>query len=601
MIGTEPAWMAAASDVLRALNADEPREALLGRVARHTCELVRVERCSVMLLDDGGDRLVVRAGHALTEHYLQDLEAAHPLLVHPDEHESDLPAAQAVRERRTVLLRDVATTDTLRPWRDLVRAEGIRSVLAVPLGGDGDDPIAGVLVGYTTTVRDFGADELALAELMAQYAATVLKTADLRDAEQRTIADLLRERERREWAEEQDRNVMRLLLDDAGLDDVLDALARALGASVTLEALDGVPLSRAGTRTPGVPPPPGARSGRTLARALSTVDDQRTAVRVRPTRGHRAWVVPVAVADELAARLWVSRPDSDADTDASAEWPDRPVIERFSLLVALELLKRHRAVETELRLTRDLAVELVSGTGDERSLLDRARALGHDLTRPHTVVLVPAGGAQGGAVPGSGPSGTAALVDGLAARLGARPLAGEHDGALVVLVPGDPSGRDTLATALSALAGKRESIVLGRTVTEVADYPVAWRTVRTAHRLAGDGGAAVIDLDRLGVAAMLLETGTPDGLRRLADRRLAGLEEHDRARGGELAHTLRVWLRTGCSTADTARTLHLHPHTVSYRLRRVAGLTGTDPRDQSGVFELQVALMVRDVQRATAP
>lgn len=593
MIGTESGWMAAAADVLRALNADEPRDAVLGRVARHTCELVRVERCSVMLLDDGGERLVVRAGHALTEHYLHDLDAAHPLLVHPAERASDLPAAQAVRERRTVLLPDVTATETLQPWRELVRSEGIRSVLAVPLGDvEGDDPVAGVLVGYTTTVREFGADELALVELMAQYAATVLKTADLRAAEQRTIADLLRERERREWAERQDRNVMRLLLDDAGLDDVLDALAGALGASVALEALDGTILGRAGTPTPGVPPQPEARSGRTLARALSTVDDDRRAVRLRPARGRRAWVVPVAVADELAARLWVSRPDPGPSSGADAEWPDRPVIERFSLLVALELLKRRRAVETELRLTRDLAVELVSGTGDERSLLDRARALGHDLARPHTVVLVP------GPLPAvSGTAGTAALVGGLAARLGSRPLAGEHDGALVVLVPGDATGRDPLAAALTRLTDARGAVVLGRTVTELADYPVAWRTVRTAHRLAG-GDGTLIDLDRLGVAGMLLETGTPDGLRRLADRRLGALEEHDRSRAGDLVHTLRAWLRTGRSTTETARALHLHPHTVSYRLRRVAALTGTDPRETDGVFELQVALMVRDVQRA---
>ena len=88
---------------------------------------------------------------------------------------------------------------------------------------------------------------------------------------------------------------------------MLDALAGALGASVSLEALDGTILGRAGTQAAGVPPPAEARSRRTLARALSTVDDDRRAVRLRPARGQRAWVVPVAVADELAARLWVSR------------------------------------------------------------------------------------------------------------------------------------------------------------------------------------------------------------------------------------------------------------------------------------------------------
>ena len=369
---THAEWMTAAADILRALNADEPREALLSRIARHTCALVRTDSCSVMLLDDTGERLVLTAGHALTERYRRDLEQQAPLLVHPSGRESDLPAARAVRERRTVVLRDVGATDVTWPWRELALTEGIRSLLAVPLGGlDGRD-LAGVLVGYTGHVRDLAPDELAAAELMAQYAGTVLRTAELRAAEQATIRRL-------ERAEQQDRELMRLLLDDAGLDGVLDALAAALDASVTLETPEGSPLGRAGPEMAGVPPV--ARS-RALRRTLAAADGDRTMVQAPLGGSAWAWVAPIAVAGELAARLWVARVDG---------WADRPVIERFSLLVALEMLRRRQAVETELRLTRDLAVELVSGTGDERSLLDRSDALHHDLRRPHTVVLAPTG------------------------------------------------------------------------------------------------------------------------------------------------------------------------------------------------------------------
>ena len=541
--------MGAAADVLRALNAGEPRDTLLSRVARHTCTLVRTDSCSVMLLD--GDRLVLRAGHALTSRYRDGLEARAPLLVHPRGDESDLPAAQAVRERRTVVLRDVTATDIRWPWRELALAEGIRSVLAVPLGD------AGVLVGYTSRVRDFAPDELAAAELMAQYAGTVLTTAELRTAQQETIRRL-------EWVEAQDRKLVRLLLDDAGLDAVLEALAGALAASVTLEAPEGTVLGRAGPELVGVPP--SARAGRALRRALATVDDRRTMVRAPVGRGARAWVAPIVVGNELAARLWVGRPEGGEDAD-------RAVIERFSLLVALELLKRRRAAETELRLTRDLAVELVSGTSDERSLLDRARALHHDLERPHTLVLMPAGSEVGG-------------------RLGRSLLRGEHEGALLVLVAGEDRAR--IATAVRDVAG---TVVIGPTVRTTGAYPAAWRMTRTAAALADAPG--VVDLERLGVAALLLETGTPHGLCRLADDRLGPLEEHDRARGTALVATLRAWVRSGCSTADTARALHLHPHTVAYRLRRIAELGDTDPRRQEGLFELQAALMVRSVQRAS--
>ena len=558
MPATHAEWMTAAADILRALNADEPREALLSRIARHTCALVRTDSCSVMLLDAAGERLVLTAGHALTERYRRDLEQQAPLLVHPSGRESDLPAARAVRERRTVVLRDVGATDATWPWRELALAEGIRSLLAVPLGGlDGRD-LAGVLVGYTGHVRDLAPDELAAAELMAQYAGTVLRTAELRAAEQATIRRL-------ERAEQQDRELMRLLLDDAGLDGVLHALAAALDASVTLETPAGSPLGRAGPEVAGVPPV--ARS-RALRRALAAADGHRTMVQAPLGGSACAWVVPIAVAGELVARLWVARADG---------WADRPVIERFSLLVALEMLRRRQAVETELRLTRDLAVELVSGTGDERSLLDRSDALHHDLRRPHTVVLAPTGTAP-------------------AALLGGSPLIGEHEGVLIVLVP--EADRARLAAAFAGVGGP---VVIGATVTATDGYPPAWRVVRTAHALAAEAGTTgVLDLGDLGVAALLLETGTPDGLRRLATHRLGALEEHDRTRGTDLVATLRVWVRSGCSTADTARTLHVHPHTISYRLRRVAELAGTDPRRQEGLFELQVALMVRAVQVCAA-
>ena len=299
MPATHAEWMTAAADILRALNADEPREALLSRIARHTCALVRTDSCSVMLLDDTGERLVLTAGHALTERYRRDLEQQAPLLVHPSGRESDLPAARAVRERRTVVLRDVGATDVTWPWRELALTEGIRSLLAVPLGGlDGRD-LAGVLVGYTGHVRDLAPDELAAAELMAQYAGTVLRTAELRAAEQATIRRL-------ERAEQQDRELMRLLLDDAGLDGVLDALAAALDASVTLETPEGSPLGRAGPEMAGVPPV--ARS-RALRRTLAAADGDRTMVQAPLGGSAWAWVVPIAVAGELAARLWVARVD----------------------------------------------------------------------------------------------------------------------------------------------------------------------------------------------------------------------------------------------------------------------------------------------------
>ncbi|WP_024933986.1 helix-turn-helix domain-containing protein [Actinomadura welshii] len=612
MIGERTAdsgWMNAAADVLRALNADESLESLLGRIARHTCALARFDSCSVMLLDDSGERLVARASHALTEGYRHELDTLRALRVNPATHEFDVPATQAVRERRTVVLSDVRELDANSPWLSAVHLEGIKSILAVPLGAD--EGCTGVLVGYTRRIRRFGASELALAELMAQYAAIVLKTAALREAEQRTIArlqetnaqltaaveNLRQERGRREWAEEQDRRLVRLLVDDVGLDGVLEALAKALEASVMVEIPeDGAVLGQARGPRDEAWPTARNRSERDV-RLLAEMDEQRVPVHV-DLDDAVAWVVPVATAGEVVARLWVIRSRETTGTDVGLLV--RPVIERFSLLVALELLKRRYAIDTELRLTRDLAVELVTGSGSERDLAERARVLGHDLSRPHTVVLIPL--ADGSGVSG-GRRGAAVARAQLTARLAEPVLVGEHEGALVTLVPGAPDNRPALASALADLAvahgAPRRPTVIGPTVHAVADYPSAWRMLRGAAALAGErGSASVFDLDDLGVAVLLLEAGTPDSLRGLADRRLGPVEEHDASRETNLAETLRVWLRMGCSTAEAARALHVHPHTIGYRLRRVAELTGLDPQHQEDVFELRVAVMVREVQRA---
>jgi len=404
-----------------------------------------------------------------------------------------------------------------------------------------------------------GADSCAVMLLRASRIKDVQR-ATIRELEKtnaeltRVVASLHRERAQREWAEAQDRRLVRLLLEDVGLDGVLGALGEALAARVVLESVDdGSVLAEAGEGPP-------------LTIAGAAVPDEGSAVRVG-LPGVQAWVLTLSIAREPVARLWVAR---DADTDTGTDV--RPVIERFAPLVALELHKRGHAADTALRLTRDLAVDLVTGAGRDVDLRDRARALGRDLTRPHTVVLLDTVTAET----------RRALGDGV--------LVGEDSGAVVALVP--DADRSALVAALIC---RKVRVVVGPTVTDTGEYPAAWRIARTAAALTD---AKVVDLEELGVASLLLETGTPDGLRRLADRRLGPLEDHDAQRSTELVATLRAWFDAGGSTSAAARELHVHPHTVGYRLRRVAELTGLDPQRADDVFELRAALVVRAVQQA---
>ncbi|MGM7648478.1 PucR family transcriptional regulator [Nocardia sp. JW2] len=67
------------------------------------------------------------------------------------------------------------------------------------------------------------------------------------------------------------------------------------------------------------------------------------------------------------------------------------------------------------------------------------------------------------------------------------------------------------------------------------------------------------------------------------------LEEHP-----DLIETLRTYLGTGLDRRRTARSLHLHPNSVDYRLKRIFRLTGFDLADPSGLWNLRSALVIRD-------
>ncbi len=119
--------------------------------------------------------------------------------------------------------------------------------------------------------------------------------------------------------------------------------------------------------------------------------------------------------------------------------------------------------------------------------------------------------------------------------------------------------------------------------------------------------AAALAKDVLDVA---VAHGNPPGLYRLEDvlvefhlsrvsaatPRLAALLEPLTERP-ELRDTLLCFLRSGQNRRRTASTLHLHPNTVDYRLRRVAELTGLDPTAARDAIAFQAALTAQILPR----
>ncbi|MGU3503270.1 PucR family transcriptional regulator [Mycobacterium sp. C31M] len=81
---------------------------------------------------------------------------------------------------------------------------------------------------------------------------------------------------------------------------------------------------------------------------------------------------------------------------------------------------------------------------------------------------------------------------------------------------------------------------------------------------------------------LLLQLDDPQRLREFARAVLGRALDYDRARQTELIHTARVHIDLGLDKRATATALHLHPNTVTQRIRRLEELTGlalSRPRD----------------------
>ena len=143
---------------------------LLGALLVRTREMLEVDTCAVLLLDEAGRELVARAAVGIEEEVEQGVR---------------IPvgrgfAGRVAAGRVPVILDDVDHADVLNP---ILREKGIKSLLGVPLLAGSE--VIGVLHVGSLTYRTFRADDVDLLQLAADRAAIAIAHARAFEAEKR--------------------------------------------------------------------------------------------------------------------------------------------------------------------------------------------------------------------------------------------------------------------------------------------------------------------------------------------------------------------------------------------------------------------------------
>jgi signal transduction histidine kinase len=166
--GTTGEWVRGLQSVTDAALAHLRLDELLQALLERTRQILDVDTCAILLLDEETDELVARAALGIEEEVEQGVRI--PV--------GGRFAGRLAAEKRPVVLDDVDHEHVLNP---ILREKGIESMLGVPLVVEGE--VHGVLHVGSLVARRFEEGEIELLQLVADRAALAIEHARLYEAE----------------------------------------------------------------------------------------------------------------------------------------------------------------------------------------------------------------------------------------------------------------------------------------------------------------------------------------------------------------------------------------------------------------------------------
>jgi PucR C-terminal helix-turn-helix domain len=135
-------------------------------------------------------------------------------------------------------------------------------------------------------------------------------------------------------------------------------------------------------------------------------------------------------------------------------------------------------------------------------------------------------------------------------------------------------------------------------IARAVDPAAGYRRARSAHKVARHTNSDVVLYDDVVPLALLLDT-LPEERHAFVEAQLGPALEDPL--GEELIASLEAFYAAGQSVAAASRELHVHRHTLEYRLGRLETLLGRDIRDTQPRLLLEFAMALRKMPDSGAP
>jgi len=397
------------------------------------------------------------------------------------------------------------------------------------------------------------------------------------------------------------RRMERLVLEERGLDEVVRALATAIGGAVRVLDPRGDTIASSAPRR-DLPEAALAALRAQVAERSGAASGAPSAFELDHTelRG-RAVALPVATRGGQMPQAWLiafggeetqesERRPGDGSGEAGLGEFERLILQQAVTVVALELMRLRVARDTERRLAGDVLAEALTGRLDPDELARRLQPFGISSTAAVAVFTLDD--------PGAGEP----VLDRVAADARVGALVATRDQLLcAVLDAADADPLDLARAARRELAGKvgpaRAAVSRAAPVASLRRSFHEARCALEVQALANGGAAEVGSYEDLGAFQLLLSLQDDDALRLYCDSLLGPLEDSSGDYGDELIRSLEAFIEHNGHWERAARELYCHRHTLRYRIQRVQELTGRDLGRARDRIEFWLALRGRELVR----